>query len=336
MPPPPGFDLDKTLGAVFIGNVVAAVLFGITSLQAFTFFRGNTGDSRRFKQLIAFLWILDLLHVMFMTHGVYSYLITNFCVFSALERPTWYANLNILPSTFLSGCVDGWFERVQTQVIITSEASSHEGYGYAHEEWLPQEVAYELTRASKMFTTLFVFAMGIAFAARGFIDMSYIRLTMESWILYTALGAGVAADGLITVALCMLLDHSRTGFKSTDSLVNTLMLYSINTGLLTSVCATACFVTFAIWPHQFVFMGFYFALSKLYVNSLLAVLNTRKALRRRNSGMTTIPQSPSSIEPFTMNFLTHTRSYTIDGEPTSPDVAMTRVSKVAWHDGQVG
>ncbi|KAF9558841.1 hypothetical protein CPC08DRAFT_539345 [Agrocybe pediades] len=314
MPPPPGFDLDKTLGAVFIGNVVAAVLFGITSLQAFTFFRGNTGDSRRFKQLIAFLWILDLLHVMFMTHGVYSYLITNFCVFSALERPTW---------------------SLLTQVIITCISDLIVRSVFARRIWLLSG-RNNILLSAIMFTTFFVFAMGIAFAARGFIDMSYIRLTMESWILYTALGAGVAADGLITAALCMLLDHSRTGFKSTDSLVNTLMLYSINTGLLTSLCATACFVTFAIWPHQFVFMGFYFALSKLYVNSLLAVLNTRKALRRRNSGMTTIPQSPSSIEPLTMNFLTHTRSYTIDGEPTSPDVAMTRVSKVAWHDGQVG
>ncbi|KIM39251.1 hypothetical protein M413DRAFT_415842, partial [Hebeloma cylindrosporum] len=143
-----------------------------------------------------------------------------------------------------------------------------------------------------------------AFAIRGFIVGSYSRLVHESWLLYTSLGGCVIADGIVTASLCMLLDHSRTGVKSADSLVNTLMLYSINTGLLTSLCATACFVTFAIWPHEFVFIGFYFALSKLYVNSLLAVLNTRETLRKRTAGRATIPPSPEAIQPNKMNFIT--------------------------------
>ncbi|KAF4618494.1 hypothetical protein D9613_010036 [Agrocybe pediades] len=38
-------------------------------------------------------------------------------------------------------------------------------------------------------------------------------------------------------------------------------------------------MTYAIWPQRFIFMGLYFALSKLYVNSLLASLNARTVFR---------------------------------------------------------
>lgn len=65
--------------------------------------------------------------------------------------------------------------------------------------------------------------------------------------MYTALSSGVAADVVIAVSLVTVLLRSRTGFKRcappqhalrvelnhgtrTDSLVNTLMLYTINTG----------------------------------------------------------------------------------------------------------
>ena len=70
------------------------------------------------------------------------------------------------------------------------------------------------------------------------------------WLFYLALGGLVLADILIATSICVLLYRSRSGFKSyvlllvfslckilsmeirSDSLINTLMLYSINTGEL--------------------------------------------------------------------------------------------------------
>ncbi|PPQ63244.1 hypothetical protein CVT24_005704 [Panaeolus cyanescens] len=72
---------------------------------------------------------------------------------------------------------------------------------------------------------------GLAFAGRGFINQSYAKLVVnESWLLYSALGGSVVADGIITASLCTLLYRNRTGVKSSDSLVNILMFYTINTG----------------------------------------------------------------------------------------------------------
>jgi len=137
----------------------------------------------------------------------------------------------------------------------------------------------------------------MAYAIRAFIDVSFVNILHESWLLYTALASGVFGDVLITTSICVLLNHNRSGFKSSDSLINTLMAYTINTGILTSLCAMACLVSFAIWPHTFIFVAIFFVLGKLYVNTILAVLNTRSFLRTRKMGVSTIPQSPSAVEP---------------------------------------
>ena len=60
----------------------------------------------------------------------------------------------------------------------------------------------------------------------------------------------------------------------------------------------------------------------VYVNSLLAVLNSRETLRKRTAGMTTIPQSPESIQPHKMNFIR-----TSNILPSPPECESPAISK---------
>jgi len=60
-------------------------------------------------------------------------------------------------------------------------------------------------------------------------------------------------------------------------------LYAINTGGLTSAFSATTLILYDIMPHNFIFMSTYFVLSKLYVNSFLATLNTRKVVRGRGT-----------------------------------------------------
>lgn len=129
-----------------------------------------------------------------------------------------------------------------------------------------------------------------------------------------------AGDVLITVFLCSFLQRSRTGFHQSDNLINRLMLFSINTGLLTSICAVMSLISvcktsqmagksvpdsnaaqIVAWPDTFIFVAFYFCLGRrtynvanhvvhelnamfsVYCNSLLATLNVRKTIRHDSS-----------------------------------------------------
>jgi len=273
--PPIHMSMNNTLGAILIGNIVGAILFGVTTLQTFIYFRGNHQDCRSFRLLIGFLWILDAIQIAFMTQAVYSYLVINFLNIDAIED---------LPWTILG------------QVVVTCLAELIVRCIFARRIWLLSGHNNPLL-FSIVLTSVLVFGVGLAFTIRGIIGVSFENLHLESWLLYTGLGSAVFVDALIAISSCVLLNHSRSGFKSSDSLVNTLMLYSINTGTVTSLGALACLVSYALWPHKFIFIGIFFIIGKVQINTVLTVLNTRSFLRARKIGVTTIPKSPSAVEP---------------------------------------
>ncbi|KAF9033566.1 hypothetical protein BJ165DRAFT_753727 [Panaeolus papilionaceus] len=274
---PEAFDLDGTLGAAFLGTLAAAILYGITSVQTFMYFHDYKEDGRTLKGMVLMLWILDTIHLGFTTHGLYHYLVTNFGNYGVLIGPTWTI-LSQVYITNISTITVRWFFARRVSVLC--------GRRYALGMILPGII---------ILLSLVVFANGCGFASRAFVLKTYEKMNEAAAMLYVSFGAAVVADAIIASSLCTLLLKSKTGFKSTDSIVTKLMAFSINTGLLTSLCAVACFVTYAIWPQRFIFMGVYFALSKLYINATLASLNARSSLRSMSYGNSTGPPLSAPI-----------------------------------------
>ncbi|KAH9025397.1 hypothetical protein EDB85DRAFT_232126 [Lactarius pseudohatsudake] len=118
-----------------------------------------------------------------------------------------------------------------------------------------------------------------------------VRTSLRLWSNYATLipvtciglGSAVVADILIAVSMCWFLYHKRTGFARTDSVIMTLMTYSIQSGLLTSVLTCAVLISFSIAPSTMYSDMFFWPMSKFYANSLLAMLNSRDYVRERSS-----------------------------------------------------
>jgi len=82
--------------------------------------------------------------------------------------------------------------------------------------------------------------------------------------------------------LCYLLRKLKLQMGSTSTMikvVDTLTLYTLENGFLTGVATTASLICWLSMPHNLSFMGLHFVIEKLYANSVLASLNTRKELR---------------------------------------------------------
>ncbi|KAL5505082.1 hypothetical protein ACEPAH_7745 [Sanghuangporus vaninii] len=248
--------LDDSLGAAFIGLILAAVLFGVTNVQ-YLIFSQTSRDPRFMKWTIAFLWCLDVLHLILISHPMYYYLVTNFTNLEIISAPTW------------SLCA---------HVLVTTLGDFIVRLFYAWRVWVVSHRNRFLTLGVLVFASV-TLVSGLGFGIKIFSYDSMLQFTDISWVLYTSLGSAVVADGWVAASLCFFLARNRTGFKSTDSVVNSLILYVINTGLFTSFCATACFVSFAVMPHNYIFIAVYFCLPKLYFNALLAMLNARERLR---------------------------------------------------------
>ncbi|KAL5520986.1 hypothetical protein ACEPAG_8908 [Sanghuangporus baumii] len=246
--------LDDSLGAAFIGLILAAVLFGVTNVQ-YLIFSQTSRDPRFMKWTIAFLWCLDVLHLILISHSMYRYLVTNFTNLALISVPNW------------SLCA---------HVLVTTLGDFIVRLFYAWRVWVVSHRNRFLTLGVLVFAFV---TLGLGFGIKIFSYDSMLQFTNISWVLYTSLGSAVVADVWVAASLCFFLARNRTGFKSTDSVVNSLILYVINTGLFTSFCAVACFVSFAVMPHNYIFIAFYFCLPKLYFNALLAMLNARERLR---------------------------------------------------------
>ncbi|KAK0243660.1 hypothetical protein EDD85DRAFT_944989 [Armillaria nabsnona] len=70
--------LGNTLGALYIGSTIAAILFGITNLQTVIYYKKYPDDWWIYRYSVALLWVLDALHVALSTHALYVYLIDMF------------------------------------------------------------------------------------------------------------------------------------------------------------------------------------------------------------------------------------------------------------------
>ncbi|KAI0957935.1 hypothetical protein AcW1_006162 [Taiwanofungus camphoratus] len=81
--------LGETLGAILLGNIVAAIFYGITNMQTYIYYVRNRGDPLALKSLVFILWLLDSVHLAFITHTVYTYTITDFGDPLAITKPIW-------------------------------------------------------------------------------------------------------------------------------------------------------------------------------------------------------------------------------------------------------
>jgi len=125
--------------------------------------------------------------------------------------------------------------------------------------------------------------LGVVFTVRSHALKAWSRYNSLIPVTCIGLGSAVLADILIASSMCWSLYHKRTGFARTDSIIMTLMSYSINSGLLTGLLTIAVLISFAADSSNMTWEMLYWPMGKIYANSLLAMLNSRDHVRERST-----------------------------------------------------
>ncbi|KAI0642537.1 hypothetical protein C8Q79DRAFT_1013219 [Trametes meyenii] len=264
--------LDNTFGALLIGTFGGLVLFGVTLHQGYRYIRFPAYDKDAFyiKCTVAVVLILETIHSVLAMHVCYHYLVTKYFQPLALLKGTWSADA--LPA--LTGLI----------VAVTQAF-----------------FARRLFLLNRKFAAAVVFALGlllgelgfsIACTVEAFIQPDIFHVQNLQWLSIVALGLIIGADMLLTTLLTFTLYRSRTGFKSTDSVLNILIFYTINNGLLTGTLSIVSLFMAIYYPHSLITDGLNICIAKAYANSLLSVLNHRHFLRNHgcqdvDAGLTT-------------------------------------------------
>ncbi|KAH9161141.1 hypothetical protein EDB89DRAFT_2235266 [Lactarius sanguifluus] len=281
MPGHPIVDIRNSFGAAFVGLLVSAILFGWTIAQTWVYFWNYCNrDSKSLKFFVAFVTSADALHTIMCTYAIYWYLVLNFGNVETLGDSMWAMNVRHPELSYYLHSHSRYFRPTQLQVILSIVVGGSVQFYYARRVYI---VSRSIICPILIVVVVVIGSgAGLYLTAREFAFKRFSSAHSSVWPTYVALGSIALGDSLVAASMCWSLYHRRTGFAKTDSIILTLMAYSINSGLLTGLLGTATIICFIAIPNSLVWVVFSWAMSKCYVNSFLAMLNGRDYVRDRS------------------------------------------------------
>ncbi|KAF5350650.1 hypothetical protein D9756_008716 [Leucocoprinus leucothites] len=105
------------------------------------------------------------------------------------------------------------------------------------------------------------------------------------WLIYLGYGAIASIDSSITIMMCFVLYKNRLEIginhisQHSNGLLLNLITYALATGLITTLFAILGLVLYIARPDTFLYISVMFSITRLYANSMLAMLNVRRRLK---------------------------------------------------------
>ncbi|KXN91301.1 hypothetical protein AN958_01275 [Leucoagaricus sp. SymC.cos] len=263
--------LDVSFGMLFIGLVLSTCLYGVNLLQTYNYYRRYPNDRLSLKLTVAVAMLLDTAGIACTAQGVYWYLVTHYGDTTAMA---------VIAKTL---CVESLIMNIVTFIVQCFFANS----------------VYNVSKKNKTvtgliyFTAFAGFVLGLAMGSEDLIGVYFAALAVRKMWILAGIGLGVVAlcDIAITVALCYYFRFYKGGFRDTDTLLDKLIIYTINRGIITATIQTLNMAFFIGMPDNLVWAPFHLVLSRIYIISLLATLNRRDVGKRSGDGILQVSTS---------------------------------------------
>ncbi|KAI0788127.1 hypothetical protein C8Q74DRAFT_1366889 [Fomes fomentarius] len=277
--------LDNTYGAVLMGSNISLILYGFNIHQAYRYMRQFPNDSRFVKSIVWLTLALESMNSAFCIYISYHHLVTNY--------------FNPIELTFASWALDSMPMATGLSMIVAQCFFVRRVYklgGYLR-----------IVAFVGVFMLFVEFGFCLAATIEAFIQPSFQAYESVTWLIACVFGSIILTDGMLTGSLILALRRSRTGLKSTDSLIDLIILYAVTTGkafisvreigssslilhllqgLLTMIANLLSFFFALILPDNLIYVGINIFAGKLYVTSLLAALNSRTSLAQHAASAT--------------------------------------------------
>ncbi|KAF8194394.1 hypothetical protein K438DRAFT_818898 [Mycena galopus ATCC 62051] len=255
------FNLDSTLGAYEIGVLVSYVLLGVTTTQVYTYYCHFRQDSLKVKAFVAFVYLCEVAHAICLAHALYIVTISDYDL-PVLERVGGAVPKSFPPSVLLSGIIGG---SVQSFFAFRIYRLS--------KKLLVPIVSWAMSALRMVMAAILTGAL--------LHETSMTRYEMHwQWAISAGWSVSTVNDLMITGTLvAILIGERKNTYKRTAALVDKIILYTIETGVLTSLTSIAVLTCFISMPDTYIYAALFSLSARLFSNSLLASLNSRTALR---------------------------------------------------------
>ncbi|KIK48436.1 hypothetical protein CY34DRAFT_798258 [Suillus luteus UH-Slu-Lm8-n1] len=247
-------------GAILLGGLLAFGLSGCVNMQFIVYWQLYSYESWRVKSLVVAITLLDWCHSAFVAIALWDSIIVPYGNMDDFDKIPW----SVGPAVELTAMIT-----FLVQCIF----------------------AYRIYRLQKKRLTVVVPIVALAFfrLVAASVSMSemirlqsyaaFIQQNFSRWIFTVGLSLSAFVDIMITAIMCYFLRKNRTMVISTIRIIDTLTLWTIRNGSMTSAAAIASLICWLAMPDNRTFLGLHFVIAKLYANSLLATLNARQHIR---------------------------------------------------------
>ncbi|SJL02685.1 uncharacterized protein ARMOST_06019 [Armillaria ostoyae] len=237
-------------GPMIIGLYINIILLGIIATQMYMYLNAYRKDRLWMKIFVVVLFVANVANTAFLCKFLYTSLILNFGDDAYLARADWVFATDPALTGIIAGMVQLFFAwRVK---VLTNNL------------WLVAIVAVcALAGTGSAIATSFEVGN-----TPEFVKFQDFKVVVIIW-----LAAECVSDILISGILVWQL--RKTGFQSTDELVDRIIRLTVQTGLITSICAIIDLALFLSDPTG-THLIFNFPLSKLYTNTMMSTLNSRR------------------------------------------------------------
>ncbi|OCH90854.1 hypothetical protein OBBRIDRAFT_564020 [Obba rivulosa] len=259
-------------GPGLLGVILNVLFYGIMVTQTFLYFNTYRNDRLWMKLYVSGLFLADTVNCVFDIWWIYDIVINHFGDFSALETGNWvFATDPAMVGIIATGVQLFFAWRIK---VLTNN------------NWIVGTIV--VTAMGSIFGGIAT-AAAIHFVPE-FIEFQKFQAVVIIWLILAAI-----CDTTITITLTLHLRRHRTGFASTDYLLDKIIRITVQNGLITALWAIADLITYLSTPTG-AHLALNFPLAKLYTNSLLSSLNSRRS-GQTYAQQTTETSQPGVIQP---------------------------------------
>ncbi|KZT06725.1 uncharacterized protein LAESUDRAFT_812674 [Laetiporus sulphureus 93-53] len=258
-------EYSGNIGSTLVTVFLSAILVGMANVQVVIYFMWYPRDPLSAKVGVVWLWLLDVLHLLFCFDIAYIYNITDFANPFGLLTVSWSVKAQGL---------------IEMALIVSVHAL------YIERIWrLSDKVHRDGPYKRVLPVFLSVILAGVAGGSIVVLyrvfnkDAATPDLINDVFVNYFPLGASMVLDTLVAASLCYLLLRCRTAYKGTNSRVIAMVFFTVNSGMLTWLFSLITIILKITLPKSYD-NSVLLMLTKLYVNMYMAMMNARSVLRK--------------------------------------------------------
>ncbi|TFK35427.1 hypothetical protein BDQ12DRAFT_725958 [Crucibulum laeve] len=217
---------EATLGFALCGVFISLFMFGVVTVQTFTYYRTFVNDKPALKILIALIWLLELGIAICISMGIYMMLVTNFGNILRLSQ---------IPTSMITALILGGISCHLAQALFIYRIYVLSG----------KKIVFPI-----VFGGLSLFLLTIVFlsTAKAFTTVAVQPHSTEGeGFLSTLFIGSVIEDLSIAVFMCYFLrKQKKASLTSTGALLDRLFVFTVQSCIITSmiaVCGAICFFT---------------------------------------------------------------------------------------------